>query len=195
MNQFKNYILLAALALSVGCVTSPYSSTTMVQIKDKRNYEPINAKGFEVEDKNLLITYKPDIVEAGISLQFKNKTEKPVKIIWDESSYISPDNKSQKIFHSGVKIIDRTNSQPPTLIPPQGAADDTIVPTDSVSWELDAWRYSPLCGTRSIYTHELDDSLCLNKTFGFYITYEVEGKKTGLNLKYKFASKEPLPKK
>lgn len=200
MKKFNLYMSIMFLAgclamLTTGCATGPYNATTLIQIKDIRNYEPVNAKGFEVEDKNLLIKYVPDIVDAGISLQFKNKSQKPIKIIWDEMSYISADNNSQKIFHSGVKIIDRSQSQSPTTIPPQANLDDTVIPIDSVSWELDNWHYKPLCGTRSIYTHELDDSMCINQTFGFYLTYEIEGKKHSLTLKYKYLSKEPLPKK
>ena len=195
MTNLNKCILLIVGILALGCATAPYSSTTMVQIKDKRNYEPVGAKSFEVEDKNLLIKYVPDIVEAGISLQFKSKSEKPIKIIWDEMSYISADNKSQRIFHSGVKIIDRAQSQPPTSIPPQASLDDTVVPVENVNWELDNWRYKPLCGVRSIYTHELDDSMCMGQTFGLFVTYEVDGKKNSLTLKYKFVSKEPIVKK
>ena len=181
--------------LTFGCAVSPYSKTTMVQIKDKRNFAPVDAKDFLLEDKNIILKYVPDIVEAGIDLQFTNKSSKPVKIIWDESAFISPENKSQKIFHSGVKIIDRTQAQTPTVIPQLGALDDMMIPVDNVNWEYDTWSYKPLCGVRSIYTHELDDSGCINQTFGFYLTYELEGKKNSLTLKYKYLSKEALPKK
>lgn len=192
----KKLILIAiSFLLASGCAVSPYSKTTMVQIKDKRNFTPVEAKDFSLEDKNITIKYVPDIVEAGIDIQFINKSSKPVKIIWDESAYISSENKSQKIFHSGVKIIDRTQAQTPTVIPPLGVLDDMVLPVDNVSWEYDTWSYKPLCGVRSIYTHELDDSGCINQTFGFYLTYELEGKKHSLTIKYKYVSKVPLPKK
>ena len=189
------YFLAIIATVFTACVTNNYSSTTMVRVLHKRNYEPIDTKKFENEDQSILIQYNPDIVESGLSVQLKNKSDKPLRIIWDDSTYIRPGNTTQKIFHSGIKIIDRSNSQPSTTIPPQSILEETLVPIDGVSWGNNNWEYNPLCGTRSIYTHELDDSACMGKIFGFYITYEINGKKNSLPLKFKYVSKEELPKK
>lgn len=194
-----SYLTLLSLTslIQIGCasMSGPYSQTTMVQIQHKRNYEPIEAKEFLAEDKYISIKYTPDIVEAGISVQINNKSPKVVKIIWDESAYISPDKQSQKIFHSGIKIADRSLPQPVSVIPPQGMIQDSLLPINSVTWDAGGWRYSPLCGVRSLVQHTLDDSLCVNSAFSFFITYEVDGKKNNLTLKYKFIGKEALEKK
>jgi hypothetical protein len=192
-------IFLAFTFVLQGCMTTgDYNQRTWVRVEHKRTYEPIGTKSFSVEDANLSIIYVPDIVDAGVSLSFINKTEKPIKIIWDESAYISPANTSNRVFHAGIKITDRMQSNPPSLIPPKGNIEDIITPVEGVDWSstLNKWEYYPLCGERSVYLHTLDDSKCVNQIFGFYITYEVDGKKAHLNLKYKYIGKELIkPKK
>lgn len=46
-------------------------------------------------------------------------------------------------MHSGVKYIDRNNSQPPNIIPKNASLSDVIIPTDNiyyVSGQYGGWR-------------------------------------------------------
>lgn len=194
LNLYFGGVLL--FVFQTGCVStgmwSGYSKTTMVRVQHTRNYAPIGSKDFLVEDKNISIKYEPDIVEAGNNIQITNKSNKPVKIIWDDSVYISPSNTTEKIFHAGVKLIDRAQSQPSSIIPPTSMIQDTIIPINSANFGSTGWEYIPLCGIKSLAMHTLDDEQCLNKEFSFFITYESEGKRNNLSYKYKYISKEPI---
>jgi len=193
------FVFLAAVTLTLSACASMYKDyrgRTMVRVQHQRNYEPVNAKTFRVEDQYIAVEYLPDTVDSGISVKFVNKTDKAARILWDESTYMAPSGQSERIFHSGVKIADRGAPQAPSVIPPKSHLADDLIPITKVDWSstLGNWEYSPLCGSRSVTMHTIDDDACVGQTFGYFITYEIDGKKKNLLLKYKYASKEPLPK-
>ncbi len=189
--------IFCALSLTACASMGAYNARTYAQIRHKRTYEPVNAKEFKVEDSNLIAEYTPDILDAGTSFQFTNKTNKVIKIIWDETAYLAPSGQSERIFHAGVKLIDRGQSQPPTVIPPRGHLLDDLIPIANVepgSGQFAAWRYNTMCGTQSLPTRELQDAECIGKIFGYFLTYEIDGKKKNMTAQFRFVSKEPLPK-
>lgn len=195
-----SFILLCGVIL-ISCVSAKgYTYNTLVKI-EPRKYEPINAKNFSFENKDIKAVYVPDIENSGISFNIENKTNKPIKIIWDQTTYISPFGSSQRVFHSGITIKDRNKSQPPSLIAPKTNFIDDITPTGNISWETGndyssgRWDYVPLCGKKSIFTLELDDSNCKGKVFGYFITYEKAGKTKSFTVKFKYISKIKVKKK
>jgi hypothetical protein len=155
-----------------------------------RKYEPIEPTQTKIEDKAYTISYTPDSIDSGVAFRFQNKSNEPIKIIWDECAFIDADGKSEKIFHGGVKIADKSSSLPPTMIPPQAEHQDTIIPSSRVTWSR-GWNYEPICGFVDYTAEEIADLLCVGKTMGFMITLEVKGKKIHKTLKYKLASREP----
>ena len=96
-----------------------YIGRAMVRETMIREFQPVDSKSYFVEDKNLWINYSPTITDAGVSVQFKNKRDKVIKIIWDESVFMSPGGSSEGIFHAGVTIADRSAPKPATVIPPR----------------------------------------------------------------------------
>lgn len=40
--------------------------------------------------------------------------------------------------------------------------------------------------------HTLDDSKCIGQVFGYFVTYEINGQKKNLTLKFKYISKTPI---
>jgi hypothetical protein len=168
-----------------------YKGRTAVREDKVREYKPVDSKVFGIEDKNLSITYTPDIIDSGVSFVFKNKTDKAIKIIWDETVYMSPSGSSEGVHHAGVTIAERSNPKPPTVIPPKANHNDDIVVNSLVEFTGQYWTHSPICGIRGLYDHTLDDQGCVNKIFAFYITYEIEGKKNALTVKYQYLGSKP----
>lgn len=201
-------IFILSLLVTSGCVTFDPKDYANMHVRTgivqnfKRNYKPVKSKLFGVETKELSITYVPDLVDAGTSFQFKNKTNNAIKIIWDETTFIDRLGHPKKIFHSGVKIVDRNGPQLPTVIPPNTQISDDLISTDKVHYlrysdtpSLNRWAYNPLCGTieqQENYTMKIvDDSHCIGKTFGYFITYEIKGKKKHTTAKFVYVSKKP----
>ena len=86
-----------------------------------------------------------------IAIALENKTTAPLKIDWDSSVFIDPAGTSNRIIHSGIKLIDRSNTQQtPTLVASRSKVEDLMVPTDNVYWQdgsgnkPGSWKYRPL---------------------------------------------------
>lgn len=101
------------------------------------------------QDSLITITW----LYGGTELHFnlKNETEQTLKIIWDDAAFVSQSNESSKIFHKGIKYIDRENSQPPTSVYKGSNLSELIAPTSYTSFtsgQYGGWRSSPLVKVR-----------------------------------------------
>jgi len=88
-----------------------------------------------------------DYAYSQIGFELTNKSDQTIKILWDDAAYISMSNESGRVFHKGVKYIDRENSQPPTSIYKNTTLSDLISPTANtryVSGQYGGWVSSPL---------------------------------------------------
>jgi hypothetical protein len=105
--------------------------------------EPENSQNRAYSDSLIKIAFR--FKSDRIRFSVKNKSQKPLKIRWNEVSYIDSDNESHRVMHGGVKYADRNESQPPTLVPPTAKHSDEIIPNPNVSyselsneWNVDA---------------------------------------------------------
>ncbi len=91
-----------------------------------------------------------------------NKTKAPIKIIWDQSNYISTSGESEGIFIDGTKFISHDQPTPPSMIAPSSFitksdnAKSKITYTSS--WQVEHYKY--------------DES----EKFGFNLALEIDGK-------------------
>ncbi len=99
-----------------------------------------------------------------------NKTSAPIRLDWNQVSYIDTSGKSHRVMHEGVRYIDRNSPQPPTTIPPGARIDDIIFPTDYVAWSGSDWEEIPL------FPEAPEAHLFQGKTFGIFMPLEVAGK-------------------
>ena len=85
------------------------------------------------------------------SFNLENKSGNSLKIEWDEGSYIDLSNSASRIFHSGVKYIDRDKSMPATVVPNGTSVDDVVLPTNLTSFSSGDWHSLPLIPNNRIY--------------------------------------------
>ncbi|WP_029275195.1 hypothetical protein [Pedobacter borealis] len=100
---------------------------------------------FVYADNNIEINWYNSTSQ--FNFEIRNKLNETIKIIWDDASYIDTDGSSKKVFHAGVKYIDRNNAQPPTTIIKDSKLSDLITPTENVyfsSGSYGGWRELPL---------------------------------------------------
>jgi hypothetical protein len=172
-----------------------YVGNTMIREDKIRIYEPIDSNNFIVSDKNLEITIEPSIIDSGNNFTFKNKSNEVIKIIWDESAYLSPEGSSLGLYHVGNKIADRSSSKPPTIIIPNGTHKDSVGISSLVKFSGQHWTHTPMCGKQDYFKHNLDATMCKNKIFGYFFTYEKNGTKNNLTIKFKYIGSKPKKKK
>lgn len=107
---------------------------------------PIDDKGdtkYSFDDNLVKVTWL--VTAKDISFELENKTDYSIKIVWDDAAFVGSDGKSQRVMHSGVKYIDRSNSQPPSVIVRKGKITDIVQPVDLV-WYSDysGWNELPM---------------------------------------------------
>lgn len=105
----------------------------------------------------------------GFFLRIKNKTDKDIKIIWDETFFLSNGNTDGRFMFEGIKYIDRDKSNLPTIILSKGIFVELIYPNSKVSFE-----YHSFLKTYEWIHKEIDE---LNSPTGIYLTIEIDGKK------------------
>lgn len=122
------------------------------------------------EDDFLRILFSISEIEIGFLLH--NKTSNPIKIDWDQVSYVDVSSESHKVMHSGVKYIDREKPQAPTVLPPTAKLNDIIFPTDYVfytSGKYGKWSRNPL------FPDATKAELYKGKSFSVFIPFEING--------------------
>lgn len=125
-------------------VTAPKYRITLTGSDSTVFEDPLVAVVFGFKDKENL--RKLTLIPFSI----KNKTSQPMQILWDSSAFVDPSRESCRIIHSGVKLINKESSQPPTVIASNAKISDTIVPSDNITWASGNkdtpadWKYSLL---------------------------------------------------
>lgn len=152
----KRYLFTTLLAVTFQFIATTSSSA---QKKDRRE-GVYSAYLYFVETPNdhnvdsLTSIYEDDLIKIDweysstqINFELRNKSDRTLKIIWDDAAYISISGESSRIFHKGIKYTDRENSQLPTSIYKNASISDLIAPTSYskfVSGQYGGWRSSPL---------------------------------------------------
>ena len=128
-------LLLVAFAITslTSCYTThtvPYSSYSYNMLGDNK----------QVVDSGETVSYVDSSINAvfsidkkDVSLVLRNKTDKTMKILWDETLFIQ-NGVSGRVMHAGVKFMDRNQSMPPSVIPAGTLHTDVIIPTNKVYW-------------------------------------------------------------
>ena len=140
------------------------------------------------EDAIIKINWQYAVSQIGFDLT--NKSEQTLKLIWDDAAYISTENETGRIFHKGIKYIDRENPQSPTSIYKNTTLSDLVSPTSNthfVSGQYGGWSSIPIIPTMAInfskkveYKPEL-----LGKTLRVALPFKIEDK----TLEYVFVFK------
>jgi hypothetical protein len=119
---------------------SPYLAG--VRMKDSKYtfkmLKPKESDDLVFEDDALRIVFKLERHRLEFSLL--NKTDSPMKLDWNQMSYVDPESGSHKVMHFGVRYIERDKALAPTVIPPSAKVDDEILPTDLVHYEQYGWN-------------------------------------------------------
>lgn len=64
----------------------------------------------------------------GLDVVIYNPTDSLLTILWDESAMVLPGNVSERIVHTGIRIIDKAAPQAPTALAPHSKTTETIWP-------------------------------------------------------------------
>lgn len=91
---------------------------------------PAESESLTFADDNLEIVFV--ITQSNMGFALRNASDEPIRINWDDISYVDPSGRSHRVMHQGIKYNERENPQAPKTVPPGARIEDTLQPTDMV---------------------------------------------------------------
>jgi len=91
--------------------------------------------GFYFEDEMVRIKWSP--APYDIIFVLNNKSDVPVKIVWDAARFIDENGVSHRLIHSGTGYEDRYAPHSPTIVAARGTVEDFVHPADYFQKEED----------------------------------------------------------
>lgn len=137
----------------------------------------------QYSDDAISVQYK--IVTDAVVFQLMNKTNNPIKVDWNQLSYIDSTGLAQKIIHTGVKYNNANEYQQATIIPPQARIEDQLVPTKNLWFEegkYGGWRTNPL------FPEGPSADKLIGQEFGLFFPLEVNGQVINYNFRFRIES-------
>jgi hypothetical protein len=71
-----------------------------------------------------------DLSKKTFSVSLENLTSQPIKLDWNNCSFVDADRQSHRVIHSGVKFVDRELPMAPLTIPPGASYSEILTPSD-----------------------------------------------------------------
>lgn len=97
--------------------------------------------------EDAIINAQLSLLQDSVAIRIKNKAATSIQIPWDSVSFVGTDGQAQRVIHTGVKLIDRSQAQAPTVVPPGAMHTDEITPADNIHYEsgqYGGWRIAPI---------------------------------------------------
>ncbi|MCZ8296775.1 MAG: hypothetical protein O9297_06115 [Flavobacterium sp.] len=82
-----------------------------------------------------------NVKDSYVDLKIKNLSDRPLKIIWDEASFVK-NGEAQKIIHKNVKFIDKEKNQAPTVVPVNSFVLEMVQPIDDIKLQTSTYVWS-----------------------------------------------------
>ena len=106
------------------------------ELKKESRVEKVIEQGvvrYAFEDEVVKMIWRGAPID--IVFTVNNKTDGPIKIIWDGAKFIDEKGISHRLNHSGIGYDERNLPQPPTIVATRGKLDDFLHPADYFQWE------------------------------------------------------------
>ncbi len=125
------------------------------------------------------VQYMSDNQEFGFALV--NKTNRVIKVNWDDLSWISPDGTSSRVIHRGINFANTNAPQVPTVIPPGANIKDILIPEGNIFLVPDG----PVAGWHFRLLFPVDYLQWDGREFSVYFPLEINGSKKDYLFKFK----------
>lgn len=155
------FMVIGIVFVSSGCITQKahylFNLESVQRPKEVVSQYGIGSfKGLIFEDSLCKVVFSPQ--ERGIDFDLTNKSNRTIKIVWDEVAYVDQYKSSYRVFHLGTKFIHSDRPQPVSSVPTNAKLDDLIVPVDYAEWRSSGWqirRLFPETSSAGLFIPEL----------------------------------------
>jgi len=133
-----NTLVINEIGYNIGLsVDANFSGNILVKNQDL-SFD-ISLSQFSVES-DYTGKYKYPVV---FNYKITNNTSQPIKVIWDEVTYVDNDGVAHPVIKSGVLLVDKAKSTKDVIIPPQSKVDEIIYPSDYI-YSAGGWTSRPV---------------------------------------------------
>lgn len=117
-------------------------------------------------------TYTPSQMEFIL----KNQSNSTIRIIWDETAFIGLNKISEKIYHKGVKLVEKSNSQQPTPVYKDSYLSELVAPSYCTVYDAEnvKWRYKSFITGEYTNKREKYNADLIGKIFKIVLPIKVE---------------------
>ncbi len=154
-----------------------------------RDTEGQNSWGDELNSSPESLSFSDDLIsiifvigDKDINFEIQNKTDNGIKIIWDNISLIYKDGRASRVIHKGTRLMDRNNSQVPSMIPPKAKISDLLIPSENITYTAGFWNYW------SLFKEENNQSIS-EKRFRIYFPLEIKGDTKEYTFRFKLVER------
>jgi hypothetical protein len=178
-----SYVSFVPTGKSIDSFDLKFSGGTYKVNYDFRLDSSSSENGRTFNDGRLQIEF--DVTASRLAFAIQNRTQGPLKIDWDGAAYVDVLSRSHKVFHSGVKYIDKDRPQLKGIVPPGAILSERILPSDYVTYDTRAigeWIEQPLLP-------QGDAALAFkNKVFSLFLPIEIDGKTVNYNFVFRIVN-------
>ncbi len=152
----KFALFLATTIAIVSCGTQyriPQYSITLSSIESRADNNVVDAITSVSVDGILQYVYEDEYMRilwfvdrTSFHFNLENKTDKSIRIDWDNIVYVDYNGEAGRIMHSGVKYNERNSEQAPPVVPRGTKITDVLLPTANVEFDGGTWQEKSLLG-------------------------------------------------
>jgi hypothetical protein len=141
--------------------------------------DPIPNNNLVFSDTNVDLSFSID--EKLINFTLKNKSDKSIRIIWDEVQFVDLLNETSPICHKGISLKLAINliSQPPSVVFKGTTYNDYLIPIKNLFLYKDFLTKQDEVGIKNLIKINTDEDIEFFKgrVLGLYFPIEFEGEK------------------
>ena len=174
----RTIILLLIISMTSCVGLKPSNGVYDLSLKDN---DKGNVEGLKFSDDVIDISWS--LTAKSLHFELYNKTQNPIKVIWDDVIFVDYEGKSNKVVHEGILYINAHDTQPPSTIAGGSHIIDRIIPSDNITFVSgynSYWREANILPNGHYSTEQIkmfrEDMI--NKEIKILMPIEVEGKVT-----------------
>lgn len=155
----------------VASFTIKYDSGTPDVSYSLKLRKPAESDELQFSDEFVALAFS--VGRNGLNFALLNKTDEPIKIDWNQISFIDWSADAHPVTHTGVKYTDAAAAKPASIVPPSAKFKDAIIPADNVhftSGQYGGWSVNDLL------PHTTSAPTLKGKDVAVYMPLEVNGK-------------------
>lgn len=138
-------------------------------------------------DSNVTVNFV--YYEKSLGFSIKNNSKKMLRVNWDNCIFqlLTP----QRVIHAGIKYIDKSNPQTPSVIPPYSTIEDNVTPAENIYYiagQYGGWQIKNLLPLYTSDTSKYNPMILKGRDIIFYLAIEADKEKYNYAFRFRITN-------